>query len=61
MTEYSKVWVCKACGWRGEMPNTKVLPDAMGTAQVPCCPDCDQHVYLPAVPSTEGCKPTVDT
>jgi hypothetical protein len=39
-------WACKACGWRGEMPNTKSLPDAMGAAQTPCCPDCDQHAAL---------------
>src|SRR5271169_6388100 len=31
-------WTCKACGWRGEMPNTKDVPDDMGTAQVPSCP-----------------------
>jgi hypothetical protein len=41
-----KSWVCKCCGWRGEMPNTKVLPDSMGTAQVLCCPECDQHAAL---------------
>jgi hypothetical protein len=41
-----KGWFCKCCGWQGEMPNTKIIPDNMGTAQAPCCPDCDQHAAL---------------
>lgn len=39
-------WTCKACGWHGEMPNTKVVADPMGAARVRCCPDCDQHTAL---------------
>jgi len=42
----AKGWTCKACGWQGEMPNTKVLPNPMGYAQTPCCPECDQHAAL---------------
>lgn len=41
-----KGWHCQGCGWHGEMPNTKDIADAMGTAQVPSCPDCDQHAAL---------------
>lgn len=46
----AKRWACKCCGWHGEMPNTKVLPDSMGTAQTPSCPDCDQHAALSREP-----------